>query len=94
LHIIDKLWVKYSNGNFGFSVQKAIYQNLGGTSEYDETIYQKFHDQLNWQNTINFIFDIHAPKGHLPICLRKYGLPIKGKLCSILLLSRCEICGL
>ncbi|MFM6371884.1 MAG: GUN4 domain-containing protein, partial [Dolichospermum sp.] len=31
LSIIDKLWVKYSDGRFGFSVQKRIYQSLGGT---------------------------------------------------------------
>ncbi|NET14990.1 MAG: GUN4 domain-containing protein [Okeania sp. SIO1H6] len=28
LGTIDKLWVKYSNGKFGFSVQKQIYQSL------------------------------------------------------------------
>ena len=31
LRTIDQLWVKYSDGRFGFSVQKRIYQNLGGT---------------------------------------------------------------
>jgi serine/threonine protein kinase len=31
---IDQLWVQYSNGRFGFSVQKRIYQILGGTSEF------------------------------------------------------------
>ena len=30
LGTIDQLWVKYSNGRFGFSVQKRIYQSLGG----------------------------------------------------------------
>jgi hypothetical protein len=36
---IDQLWVKYSNGRFGFSVQKQIYQSLGGTSEYNKKIW-------------------------------------------------------
>ncbi|MFM6610153.1 MAG: GUN4 domain-containing protein, partial [Dolichospermum sp.] len=31
LRTIDQLWVKYSDGRFGFSVQKRIYQSLGGT---------------------------------------------------------------
>ncbi|MFM6817170.1 MAG: GUN4 domain-containing protein, partial [Dolichospermum sp.] len=31
LRTIDQLWVKYSDGRFGFSVQKRIYQGLGGT---------------------------------------------------------------
>lgn len=33
LRIIDKLWVDYSNGRFGFSVQKKIYLEEGGTLE-------------------------------------------------------------
>ncbi|WP_449420818.1 protein kinase domain-containing protein [Phormidium nigroviride] len=35
LRTIDQLWVEYSDGRFGFSVQKRIYQSLGGTREYD-----------------------------------------------------------
>ena len=35
LRTIDQLWVKYSDGRFGFSVQKRIYQNLGGTRGYN-----------------------------------------------------------
>jgi GUN4-like len=30
LRTIDRLWVKYSNGRFGFSVQKEIYLSVGG----------------------------------------------------------------
>ncbi|MFM6815123.1 MAG: protein kinase domain-containing protein, partial [Dolichospermum sp.] len=39
LRTIDKLWVKYSDGRFGFSVQKRIYQGLGGTREYNQEIW-------------------------------------------------------
>lgn len=40
LQTIDQLWVKYSNGHFGFSVQKQIWTKLGGqlntpTLDYD-----------------------------------------------------------
>ena len=35
LGTIDKLWVKHSDGKFGFSVQKQIYQDLGGTGTKD-----------------------------------------------------------
>ena len=38
LGTIDKLWVTYSNGKFGFSVQKQIYQSLGRIKEYDEKV--------------------------------------------------------
>lgn len=37
---MERLWVKYSNGRFGFSVQKRIYQNLGGTKEVWVTYYE------------------------------------------------------
>ncbi len=29
LRTIDQLWVRYSNGRFGFSVQKRIWQSVG-----------------------------------------------------------------
>ncbi|MDE5117614.1 MAG: GUN4 domain-containing protein, partial [Trichodesmium sp. St2_bin2_1] len=35
LGTIDKLWVKYSNGKFGFSVQKQIYQGMNGSKEFN-----------------------------------------------------------
>ncbi|MEA5574821.1 GUN4 domain-containing protein [Anabaena sp. UHCC 0451] len=31
---IDDLWIKYSNGKFGFSAQKEIYDGLGGRIKY------------------------------------------------------------
>ena len=40
LGTIDKLWVKYSGGKFGFSVQKQIYQDLGGTKDYDKKVWK------------------------------------------------------
>ncbi|MGB3508680.1 MAG: GUN4 domain-containing protein [Microcoleaceae cyanobacterium] len=43
---IDKLWVKYSNGKFGFSVQKQIYQSLGGTNDYNEEVWRAFTDKV------------------------------------------------
>uniref|UniRef100_A0ACD5GNP1 GUN4 domain-containing protein n=1 Tax=Desertifilum tharense IPPAS B-1220 TaxID=1781255 RepID=A0ACD5GNP1_9CYAN len=29
LHILDQLWLNYSKGRFGFSVQAQIYRSLG-----------------------------------------------------------------
>ena len=49
LRTIDQLWVKYSNGKFGFSVQKQIYESLGGTREYDQKIWEAFGDQVGWR---------------------------------------------
>ncbi|MFM2061939.1 MAG: hypothetical protein RLZZ507_1609 [Cyanobacteriota bacterium] len=75
LRTIDQLWVKYSDGKFGFSVQKRIYQGLGGTREYNSDIWQKFGDKVGWRKGgerlyyKNITFDIKAPEGHLPVPL-------------------------
>jgi uncharacterized caspase-like protein len=46
---IDQLWVKYSNGRFGFSVQKRIWESVGGKpGESDYEIYKKFGDRVGW----------------------------------------------
>ncbi len=73
LRTIDELWVKYSNGRFGFSVQKRIYQSLGGTSEYDEAIFERFGDRVGWiqKNERLYYNDLtfseKAPEAHLPV---------------------------
>ncbi|MFM6268576.1 MAG: GUN4 domain-containing protein, partial [Dolichospermum sp.] len=59
-------------GRFGFSVQKRIYQGLGGTREYNQEIWLKFGDKVGWTKGGNWLyydsitFDKKAPEGHLP----------------------------
>ena len=73
LRIIDQLWLKYSQNRFGFSVQKQIWVDDGGTldSQDYETSY-KLADKVgwrkegNWLNHSEFIFNISATHGHLP----------------------------
>ncbi|MGK7924457.1 MAG: GUN4 domain-containing protein [Spirulina sp.] len=48
LQAIDFLWVKYSRGSFGFSRQKRIYQNLGGTEKCDRATWEEFGDRIGW----------------------------------------------
>jgi hypothetical protein len=50
LRIIDQLWLESSQGKFGFSVQKDIYQNLGGTGTNgrEEEIFSNFWQQVGW----------------------------------------------
>ena len=73
LRTIDQLWVKYSNGRFGFSGQKRIYESLGGSREYDEKIWEAFGDRVGWRvNNIwlyynDLKFYTLAPGGHLPV---------------------------
>jgi eukaryotic-like serine/threonine-protein kinase len=71
LRTIDQLWVKYSNGRFGFSVQKRIYQSLGGTRQYDKKIWEAFGDKVGWRKGGNWLsnrmtFMEKAPEAHLP----------------------------
>ncbi|MFN6498260.1 MAG: GUN4 domain-containing protein [Nostoc sp. DedQUE01] len=75
LRAIDRLWVKYSNGRFGFSVQKEIYVSVGGKPDgkYYEEAWKKFGDRVGWRMNSKMIyynevtFDTSAPWGHLPI---------------------------
>jgi uncharacterized caspase-like protein len=73
LLIIDKLWLKYSEGKFGISVQKRIYQSLGGTTEYNEKLWESLADRVGWRQegswlayrNLNFSL-VTAMFGHLP----------------------------
>ncbi len=67
---IDGLWVKYSNGQFGFSVQKDIYLECGGIPDgnYYEEAFEKFANRIRLRNgdKWEFRYDTSAPMGHLP----------------------------
>ncbi len=79
LRTIDQLWVYYSKGHFGFSVQKRIYQSLGGTRNYDQKIWEAFGDRLGWRKENEWIyyndctFSEKSPEGHLPILRLLFG---------------------
>ena len=67
---IDWLWMQYSNGRFGFSVQKEIWLQLGGNINYYTEA--KLGDLVgwrlmrNWLNYSDLTFNLNAPAGHLP----------------------------
>ena len=71
LRIIDQLWVEYSQGRFGFSVQKKIWLEMGGKIDYQTE--KKLFDRLGWRkgsqvlrwNQLTFN-NQKAPMGHLP----------------------------
>jgi hypothetical protein len=50
LRTIDQLWVKYSNGRFGFSVQKRIWESVGKD-------YEKFGDRVGWRQWRTVVVD-------------------------------------
>ncbi len=65
LQIVDRLWLHYSQAQFGFSVQKQIYESVKGD-------YIRFCDRVNWPTYNSAIasgqikFTQKAPIGHLP----------------------------
>ncbi|WP_414551004.1 GUN4 domain-containing protein [Anabaena sp. CCY 0017] len=90
LRTIDQLWVKYSNGRFGFSVQKRIYQSLGGTRDFNGKIWSAFGDTVGWRKRgkwlyyKDIIFNIKAPEAHLPFWV----VAVVGEVRSVLLSRR------
>ena len=74
LRKMDQLWVKYSNGKFGFSVQKQIWLDLGGKlgGEPDWDTFKKLGDRVGWRKNNEWLsydsytFNKDAPQGHLP----------------------------
>ena len=74
LRTIDRLWVQYSEGRFGLSVQKPIYDEV-------EQSYEALGDRVGWRkdgqwlNYHELVFDAQAPTGHLPrvLWVKVYG---------------------
>ena len=66
LQAIDQLWQEYSDGRFGFSVQKDIWEAVGKDGD-------KFDDQVGWSENgklrqyKELAWELRSPAGHLPI---------------------------
>lgn len=75
LQTISRLWAKYSNGRFGFAVQKSIYLNCGGKPDYrhDDSVWEKFANYVGWRTKKSWLhyedlnFSNEAPFGHFPV---------------------------
>ncbi len=98
LRIIDQLWIKYSNGHFGFSVQKRIWESIEGTNKNEDVeIWKKFGDKVGWRvndswvGYRNLTFSIDAPEGHLPEWVFVSGF-VGGGFFGSGLFSRVESC--
>jgi hypothetical protein len=94
---MDQLWLKYSDGKFGFSVQKEIWTSpqVGGkVGEYDYDKYKKLADMVGWRKGGNwlsypsdFIFNTNALQGHLPSWGRMVGRYYDKGSCGVYLFS-------
>lgn len=67
LQTINNLWVIFSEGKFGFSVQREIWLSVGKN-------WDKLWFKIGWKTNNNwtrypqeFTWDITAPRGHLPL---------------------------
>ena len=81
---IDQLWLHYSNGHFGFSIQQTIWSSLGGRVDYETK--KKLGDRLGWRKEghwlhyeqLSFELESNTPLGHLPV----HWLIFEENLCS------------
>jgi len=78
LKIIDDLWVQFSQGRFGFSVQKEIYIKCSGKLDDvypGDPIWTTFCSKVgwyihkNWKTYYELSWDGTGERGHLPIGL-------------------------
>ena len=83
---IDKLWVNYSRGNFGFSVQKKIWEEKGNRldikaedwNEKDRDNFVAFAKAVKWSTRIDWNSDninLGELKGALPLDGRAVVIP-------------------
>ncbi len=76
LQMIDRLWLEYSQGKFGLSVQQRIYETVGKIFQVDVNSYRQFAQKVGWKKQSNdnqgyhlydeLDFSLNAPQGHLP----------------------------
>jgi dsRNA-specific ribonuclease len=64
LHTINLLWVRYSKGRFGFSVQARIWKQVNDFGQFSDAVGWRINGEWRWYDDL--CFDLTAPQGHLP----------------------------
>lgn len=82
LESIDRLWVMYSQGRFGFSVQIRLLRSLNGR-------WDQLWPRLGWKQggvwtryPRSFTWSLEAPEGHLPLVNQLRGVRLMDALLS------------
>lgn len=82
LESLDRLWVVYSQGRFGFSVQLRLLRSLGGR-------WDQLWPRLGWKQgglwtryPGSFTWSLQAPEGHLPLVNQLRGVRLMDALLS------------
>jgi len=80
LSTLDKLWIVYSRGKFGFTVQAKILESVGGR-------YDKLWPRIGWKKDgvwtrypKAFNWSIEAPNGHMPLVNQLRGVRLMDAL--------------
>lgn len=80
LQVIDGLWRTYSEGKFGFSIQREIWLGVGQD-------WEKFWPKINWKQGNHwtrwpgeFTWSLAAPRGHLPTTNQLRGVRVMNAL--------------
>lgn len=101
LMVIDRLWMKYSDGRFGFSPQLQTYQEVGGsfdtTIEQNQQLIEIWGEKLGWRKDKRWLpcneldFSLNAPLGCHPS--RWWNSPYGSKMTNFFLgrLIACNI---
>ena len=82
LFTLDRLWFIYSEGKFGFSVQRKIWLSLG--QDFSQLWYKiGWKTENNWTRyPKEFTWDLSAPKGHLPLSNQLRGVRVIASIFS------------
>jgi len=82
LESLDRLWVAYSQGRFGFSVQLRLLRSLAGR-------WEQLWPRLGWKQggvwtryPAAFTWSLEAPEGHLPLVNQLRGVRLMDALLS------------
>ena len=80
LSTLNKLWIVYSRGKFGFTVQAKILESVGGR-------YDKLWPRIGWKKDgiwtrypKAFNWSIEAPNGHMPLVNQLRGVRLMDSL--------------
>ena len=80
LSTLNKLWIVYSRGKFGFTVQAKILDSVGGR-------YDKLWPRIGWKKDgiwtrypKAFNWSIEAPNGHMPLVNQLRGVRLMDSL--------------
>ncbi|MEZ2238072.1 GUN4 domain-containing protein [Microcoleus sp.] len=64
LDILNNVWIKNSNGHFGFAIQSQIYMQTQNLEDFYQAVGWKTDSEFKSYDQLTFKLD--SPKGHLP----------------------------